>query len=41
MVGYAIIIPQVLDPASWQLPLVDQLIRMAGDVLLFTAFILG
>lgn len=40
-IGYAIIIPQVLDPISWQLPLVDGIIRMVGDALLFAAFVLG
>lgn len=40
-VSYAILIPQTLDPVSWQLPLVDTIIRIAGDAILLAAFIVG
>ncbi len=40
-VSYAILIPQTLDPVSWQLPLVDTIVRIAGDAILLAAFVVG
>jgi len=40
-VGYAILIPQLLDPALAQLAAVGAFVRIIGAGVLFTAFVLG
>lgn len=40
-VGYAILIPQALDPIFIQLPIVDIVLRVIGSTILFVAFVKG
>lgn len=39
--GYAILIPQLLNPALIELMVVGTIIRIIGDVILFTTFVIG
>jgi hypothetical protein len=40
-VGYAVLIPQILNPALMELIAVGTIIRIVGDIILFTTFVIG